>query len=526
MGRASLAAAACLLAGWAAADPLADAWFTSSREEVLQEEEVELVGRLPEWLQGSYFKESASVYEEPKRTFLNSFDGFGKVLRWRFPGGGATPTLRARMLQSSWWNDSEATHDIAFGSSLGGVAPPFSAAETRKNRFHPHADNLNVAFWDYGPVVGHHMSISDTCNPAGLQVDPSDLATTEFLWNDSWAKAEYDRFAPAHPMHTVDGTGDTVSIVGRINPAALVGVGKHSFIVYRVVAATGERVQLHTIPTKKMYYFHSLGVTPNYAVFFGGPLRWEVPTLMEGKAAGEAWRWDSDNTTVYLVPLDPSKPVRTFVTDPFFGFHIVNAWEETNGDVTVDLMHVDGLDKDNAMPASLSLDLRDPAKRDSYRPRNHLGRHTLHLDTGRTSYRTVPLDAAGGAMQCPDLPTVNPVRYGTSYCTLWIWAPGVAGRRWTEVGLIKKNMCDEQSLASVWYRPNHWPGEMSFVPAPGATAEDDGLLLSAAHDGDRNATYLLVLNATTMETVAQLYRKSGERRIMGFGIHGRWYPAN
>eukprot|EP01062_Namystynia_karyoxenos_P058525 TRINITY_DN50054_c0_g1_i1.p1 TRINITY_DN50054_c0_g1~~TRINITY_DN50054_c0_g1_i1.p1 ORF type:complete len:558 (+),score=164.27 TRINITY_DN50054_c0_g1_i1:94-1674(+) len=517
------AAAALLLAGGAAGDPLSDAWFTSSRAEVLQEEALEVVGELPGWLRGSYFKESASVYEERGRSFTNAFDGFGKVLRWRFPGGGAAPTLRARMLQSTWWNDSEAAETIVFGNSVGGMAPPYRPEEVVKGLFHGHTDNFNVAFWDFGPAAGRHVALSDTCHPAGAHIDPDDLGVTEFNWGDKWTSQEFDRMSPAHPQRVLDGSGDTVSLVERINPTAVAGLGDHSIIVYRVVAATGERVKLHTIRTKRLPYVHSIGVTVSYAIICHGPLRWEVPALMEGKSASDSLRWDTGNTTIYLVPLDPAQPVRTFAAAPFFAFHHVNAWEEPNGDVSFDAFHDEGLSAENPSPFQFTLDLRDPARRPEMTSTSTLWRHTLSAASGTTSSRLIPLNSAAGRSMAPELPAVNPSRRGAKYCHLWTWSLGVDGGPWTEAGLLKKDVCREQSLATVWRRPEHFPGEPEFVARPGAAAEDDGVLLSAAHDGRRNATYLLVLNASTMETVAEVRRNGGEQRLMGFGIHGRWY---
>ena len=48
-----------------------------------------------------------------------------------------------------------------------------------------------------------------------------------------------------------------------------------------------------------------------------------------------------------------------------------------------------------------------------------------------------------------------------------------------------------------------FPTEPDFLPAPGATSEDDGVLVSNVLSGDLNTSYLLVLNATTMEPLAR-----------------------
>lgn len=61
-------------------------------------------------------------------------------------------------------------------------------------------------------------------------------------------------------------------------------------------------------------------------------------------------------------------------------------------------------------------------------------------------------------------------------------------------------------------------GEMSFVPNPGATAEDDGVLMGYGHHLGRDEGQLLMLDAATLETVATVHLP--QRVPMGF--HGNW----
>ena len=58
------------------------------------------------------------------------------------------------------------------------------------------------------------------------------------------------------------------------------------------------------------------------------------------------------------------------------------------------------------------------------------------------------------------------------------------------------------------------------MPAPGAQAEDDGVLLSAVLDGDSGGSYLLVLDATNMETLATAEVKGPH---IPFGFHGDFF---
>ena len=62
----------------------------------------------------------------------------------------------------------------------------------------------------------------------------------------------------------------------RCASAAVVGVGDHSIIVYRVFANNSNtRVVLATIKVPKLPYIHSFTVTEHYVVLAAAPLTWE-----------------------------------------------------------------------------------------------------------------------------------------------------------------------------------------------------------------------------------------------------------
>lgn len=68
----------------------------------------------------------------------------------------------------------------------------------------------------------------------------------------------------------------------------------------------------------------------------------------------------------------------------------------------------------------------------------------------------------------------------------------------------------------IWHKEGSYPGEPVFVPSPGATAEDDGLLLSVVLDGLKGRSYLLVCNARSLEEVG----RAEVPHHIPFGFHG------
>ena len=85
--------------------------------------------------------------------------------------------------------------------------------------------------------------------------------------------------------------------------------------------------------------------------------------------------------------------------------------------------------------------------------------------------------------------------------------------------LVKIDVDDGSHV--VWDEPNAWAGEPVFVPRVGASAEDDGVVLSVVLDADAGSSFLLMLDAETFEEIA---RAEAPQRVP-FGFHGQFFSA-
>jgi carotenoid cleavage dioxygenase-like enzyme len=113
-----------------------------------------------------------------------------------------------------------------------------------------------------------------------------------------------------------------------------------------------------------------------------------------------------------------------------------------------------------------------------------------------------------------DLPRINygrcnerPYRYA--------WGVGV-----DETGYFDRIVAAdlEERTTRVWTESGAYPGEPVFVAAPGAEAENEGVLLSVVLDSAAATSFLLVLDAATL---AERARAAVPHHIP-FGFHGQY----
>lgn len=61
----------------------------------------------------------------------------------------------------------------------------------------------------------------------------------------------------------------------------------------------------------------------------------------------------------------------------------------------------------------------------------------------------------------------------------------------------------DSGTTTVWEETRHTPGEPVFIPRPGGTDEDDGVVLVVVFDGDASTSYLLCLDAKNLTEVTR-----------------------
>ncbi|KAL2104468.1 hypothetical protein VUR80DRAFT_585 [Thermomyces stellatus] len=219
--------------------------------------------------------------------------------------------------------------------------------------------------------------------------------------------------------------------------------------------------------------------------------------------------------------------VAEFRTPRGFFFHSTNAFEE-GGDVVCEAVWYD----DAEILYSLYYEVLKNeggkaaefwAERE-YGPR--LTRFRFPVEKGAPG-ASKEVRAEGGMVQpeleirgphAGELPTYNP-RWALRRHR---YVYGVASRGLSTLfdAIVKTDT--EARRAVMWRAPSgHTPGEAIFVARPGGVEEDDGVLLSVVLDGPAGGSYLLCLDARTMEEVG----RAEVGFAVGFGFHGRLVGA-
>jgi carotenoid cleavage dioxygenase-like enzyme len=221
----------------------------------------------------------------------------------------------------------------------------------------------------------------------------------------------------------------------------------------------------------------------------------------------ENFRWKpSRGTRIHVLDRATGAHVRSVTADPFFAFHHVNAYDDEDGSVVVDLVAYDD--------ASVieSFYLHRLAEPDVRIPQGTLRRLRIPLSgpVGRLS--TQELSPTG-----IELPNIDYARRNTSADLRFVYGVGLRGERGFYDQLVKIDVAT--GATTTWHEPDCYPGEGVFVGRPGRDAEDDGVVLSVVLDAARGTSFLLVLDAASF---AEIARAQLPHPVL-LGYHGQFY---
>ena len=438
-------------------------------------------GTIPDWLRGEVVRTCPAVFETKGWRAQHWFDGLCMMYAFRI--GDAGVDFRSRLLDSETARDAwrgKANHG-SFGTSM---SRPFL-----QRIFEPVpriSDNTNVNVVKMGSEL-----VAMTEGDRQLVIDDETLAAVRPVayLNDKLSGA----LMTAHPHFDFE-RGKVVNVATGFGASGVISIYEHGPTARR-------REVVGSWRTKRVPYVHTFGLTPQHAILVAHPFTVSpVKMLWSSKGYIDHFDWQPQEGT-RLVVIDRSNgTAREHVTDAFFIFHTVNAFERAEATV-LDLLAYPNADivaalRTDRMAAELP-DLRPSLLRVVMRPGVERATVEKLSDVGfefpSTNYKRV---------------SGRPYRfaYGASdgYQTGKAWSSAIV-RVDTETG-ASKSFSDHIDIF----------GEPLFVARPQGDSEDDGVLLSVGSAKDSETSVLAVIDAKTMAFVASAEVPSA----IPLGFHG------
>ncbi|MCM2417413.1 carotenoid oxygenase family protein [Streptomyces sp. RKAG293] len=442
-------------------------------------DDLEVTGEIPADLEGVYLRNTENPVH-PAISLYHPFDGDGMIHVVGFRDGKAF--YRNRFVRT----DGFAAEQEAGKALWAGIAerPVLSlradgwGARTRMKDASStdivvHAGQALSSFWQCGDLY---------------RLDP---LTLETIGKSPWAP---DWGVSAHTK--VDERTGELLFFSYATEAP--------YLRYGVVGPDNRLKHLTDVPLPGPRLPHDMAFTENYAILNDFPLFWDPALIAQGKYAS---RFHRDLPSRFGVVPRYGTEVRWFEADPTYVLHFANAYED--GDEIV----IDGFHQGCPEPA-------DPRGEGVYqrmfrflaleRMETRLHRWRLNLVTGQVKEERLSERFTEFGMINPNLGG-QPYRY--TYAATQ--RPG-----WFLFDGIVKHDLHTGSEERYALPEGVYGSETAMAPRPGATAEDDGYLVTLTTDVNADRSECLVFDAARL-TDGPIARVRLPERISS-GTHATW----
>jgi carotenoid cleavage dioxygenase len=270
--------------------------------------------------------------------------------------------------------------------------------------------------------------------------------------------------------------------------------GWGSQVRYTVADVSGRVRRVVDIPTGGPISLHDMSITERFVVVYDLPVVFDVDLAMGG--VGFPYRWDpAYHSRVGLLERDGAgDDVRWFDVEPCYVFHPLNAYDDGDKVVLDVIRHSRMFDANRLYP-----DEGPPT----------LDRWSLDLSAGKLIEER--LDDTN-----QEFPRVDERVVGRRH-RFGYTAAVIGGQS----SLIKHDL-DRRTSQVRPVSTAKGQSEAVFVPSGPDAAEDEGWVLSVNYDPARDASDLLILNASDFAGEPQAIVHLPSR--VPFGFHGNWVP--
>jgi carotenoid cleavage dioxygenase-like enzyme len=447
-------------------------------------------GKLPEWLNGTLIRNGPGTFQAGQQRYRHWFDGLAMLHRFTMRGGAVA--YANKFLQTKAYRAAQETGRITYSEF---ATDPCRTLFDRVNSYFDPTDTriTDSAKVSVALMAGKYLALAET--PIQIEFDPETLATVGvFTYEDNLT----GQMTTVHPHFDFD-RRTAYNLVTRFH-------ARSHYNVYQI-AQHKQKILLASLPVSQPAYLHSFGMSARYFILAEFPLVVNpLDLLLWRRPYIENYRWQPGRGTRFWVVERATGQLRgRYEAAAFFAFHHVNAFEQGD-DLFVDIVAY----PDAGILQAYYLDrLQDGSQP---LPHGNLRRYHIPLNGKTADYETLS-DA------CMELPNFDYPAYNTRGDYRYVYAASLRPDK--PEGFYNQIVKVDTYArhAAAWFADDCYPGEAIFVPRPGAALKDDGVLLSVVLDARRGISFLLVLDAHTLDELA---RAELPQPVL-FGYHGAYF---
>lgn len=500
--------------------------FGKNGKETPEPVQAQVKGSVPSWLEGTLLRNGPGLFSVGDSQYNHWFDGLSLIHSFTFKNGEVS--YRSKFLKSDTFKRNIKADRIVV-SEFGTMVYP-DPCKNIFSRFFTHLSNVIPDFTDNNLVniirYGEDFYAASEINYIN-QINPETLDT---IGRVNYRNHIALNLATAHPHY--DEQGNTYNM-----GTAIVALGSPKYVVFKVPHNTSEAghkkpalselKQICSIPFRSTLfpsYFHSFGMTENYIVFVEQPFKLDMVRLATAYVRGVSWgnclKFDKDDITLFhVVNKKTGNPVSTrYYGDALVVFHHVNAYEEQDHVVfdlisykdtnLYDMFFIENMTQDTGRLIEANKCFNPPVCQRFVLPL-HISKETergTNLVTLKDTTASAVIQDDGSVYCKPDnvfhgleLPRINykfnTKKYRYIYGSRVEWSPHP--NKIAKVDILTRTHIE-------WVQEKCYASEPVFVASPGATEEDDGVILSSVISPDPSISpFMLVLNARTLEELAR-----------------------
>ncbi|MBL8910006.1 MAG: carotenoid oxygenase family protein [Archangium sp.] len=466
--------------------------FGWSKEDENAPVAVSVQGTIPAWLRGTLMRTAPCLYELGEWKAGHWFDGLALLYSFQFGGSGVA--FKQRLLES----DSR--------KELSAGVRSRAAFRTEMKRgffnrlFHPiprTTDNTNV---NVVPWEGAWLSMTETSHQHVIDGDTLETRGT-YKFQDGLGRTTLS----AHPFPN---PGVAKSL---INIGSEMGI-KNGLCIYRQQQGSPSRTIEGRVRLERLPYVHSFGVSPRYATLLEHPFTVSPRDMLwSNRGFIEHFKWQPERGGRIWLLNRADGTSRAYETKAFFCFHTINQFEDGD-DVVLDFLAWD----DPSIIEQLKIELlakgHPPVQSKWVRARLKKGQSKADFEVmSETPFEFPVLNLKRS--QCKPTEVVWGATITGSTRPPGATAPGGETADGADAAVLKvvHGKPVERFTSKGWTH-----GEPVMVPAPNATADDEGVLLAVASHAEGTKTGLFVIDAKSLTEIARVEIDVG----LPLGFHG------